>query len=219
MAFINTLRNKLGKVIVGVVAFAIMSFVLADLLGPNSVLLSGNLNNVGEIAGEDISFEEYQNQVDQFVSNYAANFGRNPTEREMVTIRNQAWEMLIADKAFTKEYDALGLEVGEEELIDLVQGKNISPEISQAPIFADPQTGIFDRNLLSAFLVNFNSQPPQLQVQWYAFESNLRPARLRIKFENMLSKSTYVTEEEAKKYMSSRPQQQTSSTPMYHLLL
>ena len=200
MALINTLRNKMGKVIVGLVAFAILSFILADLLGPNSIMLNRNSNNVGEIAGESISYTEYQQQVDIFINNYVANFGRNPTDREMGTIRNQAWELLIVDRAFQIEYDALGLDVVEDEVVDLVQGKNISSEITAATIFANPQTGVFDRDMLAAFLSNFNSQPVQLQSQWYAFESNLRPARLRIKYDNLLSKSNNVTEEEAKKY-------------------
>ncbi len=199
MALINTLRNKMGKVIVGMVAFAILSFILADLLGPNSFFFGQQDNKVGEIAGDKITLEAYQQQVDVFANNYAANFGRNPTEREMVTLRNQAWEIMIVDKAFKKEYDALGLEVGDEEIVDLVQGKNISTEITSAPIFANQQTGLFDRERLAAFLANFGSQPAQLQQQWYAFESNLKPARQRIKYENLLNKSTYVTQSEAKK--------------------
>ena len=187
----------MGKVVVGFVAFAILSFILADLLGPNSIF-TGQDNDVGEIAGKKISYTEYQAQVDQFAANYAANFGRNPSEREMVTIRNQAWELLIVQKAFQDEYENLGLEVGEEELVDMVQGKNISPEITNAPIFADPSTGQFDRQILVDFLAGFGSQPPQLQSQWYAFESNLRPARLRVKYENLINKTTYITDEEAR---------------------
>lgn len=193
----------MGKVVVGLVSFAILSFILADLLGPNSIF-TGTKNNVGVIAGKKISYTEYQDQVEQFASNYAANFGRNPTEREMVTIRNQAWEMLIVETAFNDEYSDLGLSVSEDEIVDLVQGKNISPEITNAPIFANQQTGQFDRQLLIDFLASFNNQPPQLQAQWYAFESNLRPARLRIKYENLMNMSGYVTDEESKELYRSQ---------------
>ncbi len=213
MALINTLRNKMGKVIVGTVAFAILSFVLADLLGPNSFFFGNTSNEVGVIAGEKITLEAYQLQVDQFASNYAANFGRNPTERELVTLRNQAWEIMIIDRAFKNEYSALGIEVGEEEIIDLVQGKNVSPEITAAPIFANQETGLFDRDRLAAFLANFGSQPIELQQQWYAFESNLKPARMRIKYENLLNRSTYVTQAEAKKLY----EEQVSSADLKYL--
>jgi len=214
MALINTLRNKMGKVIVGMVAFAILSFILADLLGPSSFLF-GTDNNVGKIAGEKIAIDVYQRQVDRFSANYAANFGRNPTEREMVTLRDQAWEIMIVERAFKREYEALGVIVGEEEIVDLVQGKNISLEITQAPIFANQQTGIFDRDMLATFLTTFGSQPVQLQQQWYAFESNLRPARERIKYENLLNKSTYVTKAEAKRLYVS----QTSTADLSYLYI
>jgi len=69
----------MGKVIVGFVAFAILSFIGADLLGPNSFFF-GRDNSVGKIAGDKITLEQYQIRVDQFASNYAANFGRNPSE-------------------------------------------------------------------------------------------------------------------------------------------
>ena len=200
MAVINTLREKMGKVVIGVIAFAIASFTLADILGPNSVLLGNAVTDVGEIAGQKISYEEYQQVVEQFAQNYAANFGRNPSEREMVTLRNQAWDLMIVEKAFQKEYDALGLKVGEEEHVDLVQGKNISPEILNAPIFADPSTGIFDRDLLAEFLATFGSQPPQVQAQWYNFENNLLESRLRLKYESLLSRTNFVTELEARRH-------------------
>ena len=212
MALINTLRNKMGKVIVGFVAFAIVSFILADFLGSNS-LFSGRDNSVGKIAGDKITLEQYQIQIDQFASNYTANFGRNPTEREMVTLRNQAWEIMIVEKAFRNEYAALGVNVGDEEIVDLVQGKNISPEITGAPIFVNQETGLFDRNILANFLRDLSSQPRQQQQQWFAFESNLAPARRRIKYENLLNKSTYVTKEEARRLYKS----QTASADLSYL--
>ena len=98
---------------------------------------------------------------------------------------------MIVDRAFKREYEALGVNVGEEEIVDLVQGKNISPEIKSAPIFFNQETGLFDRNILASFLANLGSQPIQYQQQWYAFESTLGPARVRIKYENLLNKSTY----------------------------
>lgn len=193
----------MGKVVVAVIAFAILSFILADLLGPNSVLLGGNNTDVGEIAGQTVSYEEYNQVVEQYAANYAANFGRNPSEREMVTLRNQAWDRLIVDKAYTKEYAAIGLEVSNEEMVDMVQGKNITPQITSAPDFANPQTGQFDREQLALFLQNFDQLPPNVQISWLSFENELKTSRYRIKLDNLLAKSEYVTEEEARReYLS-----------------
>jgi peptidyl-prolyl cis-trans isomerase D len=92
MALMNTLRNKMGKVVVALIGIAILSFVLTDLLGgQNSILLrGGNDRTVGEIAGEDVDIEEYANLVENMKANYRSNFGRAPGEAEERTLREQA---------------------------------------------------------------------------------------------------------------------------------
>ena len=59
MALIGTLRNKMGIGVIIFVGLAIAAFTLSDLLGNNSILM-GQDTNVGEIAGNTISLEEYQ---------------------------------------------------------------------------------------------------------------------------------------------------------------
>ncbi|MEQ9285331.1 MAG: SurA N-terminal domain-containing protein [Cyclobacteriaceae bacterium] len=198
MALINTLRNKMGKVVVGVIAFSIISFIGADLLGPNSVLLGGTNTDVGEIAGVTISRDDFIAKVDEVSFNFRSSTGRNPSSSELISLRNQAWDALIADIAYKEQFDMLGVEVSEDELVDMVQGENISPQIKQVPIFTNQQTGQFDRNLVVEFLKSLSNQPPQQRAAWYQFESNLGPGRRRLKYENLLIKTNYATEEEAK---------------------
>ncbi|MEM8893653.1 MAG: SurA N-terminal domain-containing protein [Bacteroidota bacterium] len=191
MAVINTLRDKMGKVVVGVIAFSIASFVLADLLGPNSTLLGGNDTTVGEIDGQTVSFQDFQTKLEEMSYNYALNTGRNPSGNEMNTVRQQTWDALINDIAFQNQFNQLGVEVTEEEVIDMVQGNNIAPQIRQS--FTDPQTGQFNRDQVIQFLQSLANQPAQQQASWYAFESNLGPARVRTKYENLLVTSNNAT--------------------------
>jgi peptidyl-prolyl cis-trans isomerase D len=159
------------------------------------VILGNNKAEVGEIAGQTIDHAEYIQQIEELKYNYTLNFNRNPSENEMIAIRQQAWDYLIVKKAFQKEFDKLGLSVTEEELVDMVQGKNIHPDLVQA--FTNPQTGEFDREQIVMYLQQINQMPPQQQAGWYMFESNLEPSRLRLKFDNLLLKTDYVTESEA----------------------
>ena len=186
----------MGKAIVAVVALAIISFVLTDLLGGQNSIFGGNDRSVGEIAGETVSVEEYQATVDQMAENYRNNFGRNPGESELSSIREQAWQLLIVQKAFSKVYDEVGVSVGTEELVDMVQGKNISAQVQQ--VFINQQTGQFDKNRLIETLNNLNATP-QGRQQWSTFEESLIPGRLRIKFDNLIGKSTYITRAEAER--------------------
>jgi peptidyl-prolyl cis-trans isomerase D len=204
MALIGTLRNKMGTWVVVFVFVAIAAFVLQDLLGSNSVLL-GN-NDVGEIAGHSVSFDEYQAAVQEREASFIMNTNRQPTDRDMPTLRQQAWELLILKYAIQKQISKAGVEVSPEEQQDMVWGKNVDANIRQA--FTDPSTGEFDKNRLVSYLKDLKSPPadPQLQGMWQEqrgrwelFQKDLMPARLRVKYENLLLKTGYVTKAEAER--------------------
>ncbi|MCG8308015.1 MAG: peptidylprolyl isomerase [Cytophagales bacterium] len=196
MALINKIRQKSGWAI-GFVAIGLGFFVVGgDILGPNSTILGKNKTDVGEIAGETIERERYQEQIDQIKYNYTINYGKSPSEGEMFSIRQQAWDYLIVKIAFQDQYDLLGLQVTDDEQWDMVQGNNVTFEIKQA--FTDPQTGEFQRDRVINYLQQVRQLPAQQQASWYLFEQNLKPSRLRIKYDNLLVKTTYATSVEAK---------------------
>lgn len=194
MALMNTLREKFGKVVVGMITIAIASFVLTDLFSNNSVLFNGNDKTIGEIAGEEIDIDEYQALLETMKINYRNNFGRAPGEVEMRSLRDQAWQYMIVEKAFTKVYEDAGVEVGNEEIFDMVQGKNVSPEVQQ--IFINPATGQFDKERLIQTIAQLKTTQ-QGRAQWAEFENSLIPGRLRIKYDNLFTKTSFATKQEA----------------------
>ncbi|MEP2023329.1 MAG: SurA N-terminal domain-containing protein [Reichenbachiella sp.] len=196
MAAINTLREKGSKIIVFLIGFSIVAFVGADLLGPNSTLLGNSKTNVGEIAGSKISYQDFLAKQDEIEYNWTQSNRRTPTSNDMAGIRNLTWDALVAEYAFKNEFNAVGINVSDEEIVDMVQGDNISPEIRQA--FTDPETGGFSKDNVVAFLQNLGEQTPAQRANWYNFEKNLGPGRLRLKFDNLMIKTNYATEAEAK---------------------
>ncbi|MEM7548112.1 MAG: SurA N-terminal domain-containing protein [Bacteroidota bacterium] len=193
------MRNKMGKFVVFAVGVAILLFIVSDLTGPGSLLLNSNDNSIGEIAGDKVDYEQFNQTLDQLKYEFALQNGRSPSNNEINSLRQRAWDLTIVKVAFQKQYDQIGLEVTKEEVVDMVQGKNISPELMSAPAFQNPETGQFDKNLIVNYLRNINQLPPQQQAVWYSFEQNLKPARLRLKFDNLLLNTSFVTTEEAKK--------------------
>ena len=195
MALITKIRHRAGLA-VGMVALGLILFLVGgDLLGPNSIIRGNKNLYVGEIAGSKIKRDEYMQEVDEMKSNYSINTGKNPTENEMFTIRQQAWDYMIVKYAFQEQFDKLGIDVTDQEVVDMVQGNNITPEIRQA--FTNPQTGVFNREQVINYLQHINDMPAQQQAVWYMFEKNLRPSRLRIKYDNLLRTTNFVTDEEA----------------------
>lgn len=187
----------MGKFVVAAVAIAILSFVLADLLGPNSTLLGGNSNTIGEVAGQEIDAQEYRQRVELLKARYG-----NPGESQMAFVRNAAWDALISDIAFKSEFNSLGLSVTNDELVDMVQGRNIDPGIRQQ--FTNPETGEFNVDQVVATLQSIGNLPPDRRAQWESYERDLKLGRLRVKYDNLLGLSTFVTTEEAKSLYESQ---------------
>ncbi|MBX2965307.1 MAG: SurA N-terminal domain-containing protein [Cyclobacteriaceae bacterium] len=197
MAFIGTLRSKMGTWVVVFVFVAIAAFVLQDVFSSNSVLF--NDDSVGEIAGHTVSLNEYQQAVREREANYMMYFNRQPGDAEMPTLREQAWEMLILRHAIEPQFKKTGVVVTSDEVADMISGKNISEGIKQS--FTNPQTGQFDRSQLSEYLNAIKMAPVNSpdRMQWEIFQRDLQPGRQRIKYENLLIKSAYVTSAEAEK--------------------
>ncbi len=145
-----------------------------------------------------ISIDQYQQAVNEMEANYYLQTRRNPSEREKSGLRNQAWDKLIADVAFTKQFDELGIEVTEPEMVDMVQGNNIAPGILQS--FSNPETGEFDRNQLVGYLQNMPQLPQEQQISWQMYEKNLGESRERLKYEGLLTEADFITTREAKQF-------------------
>lgn len=210
MALINTIREKSGWA-VGTVAVGMLLFIVGgDLIGGKNRLFNRQDTTVGEVNGEDISLEEFNAAVEQAKQGFAAQNGRQPNEQELQSLRDQAWNQIVFKRAFEPQFEKLGLKVTDEELADMVQGKNIVPAIKQA--FTDPQTGQFDKAKVIDYLRNLDKAPPQQQAAWYTFEQNLPQERMGNKYFALLKNSEYATTVEAQRYDAS---QQTKANVRY----
>lgn len=196
MSLINKIRERSGLA-VGVVAFAIVAFILSDLFSGRSRFFGGNDQVAGKIDGKSITNQEFSAKVESLREQFQQQSGRAPAEQDMAQIREQAWNEFLFDIAYRKEFDKLGLTVSPDELVDMVQGTNISPSVRQA--FTNPQTGVFDKSQIINYLKGLNSLPPQQQAAWASFEQNLSADRLREKYENLMRLSVFATTAEAKK--------------------
>ena len=196
MALIKQIRQRTGLAI-GVIAGGLILFLLGgDLLSPNSTLLNSNQNIVAEIAGEEITLEEFSLKVEEYKAAFQQRTGRIPAEAELVSVREQAWQALIVERVFQEEYDKLGLTISSQELIDMVQGKNIVPELRAQ--LMNPQTGQFDKTQLITFLQSLETADPAQQAAWAQQEKLFAQARSRVKYDNLIATTEYATTAEAK---------------------
>jgi peptidyl-prolyl cis-trans isomerase D len=197
MSLINKIRERSGWA-VGIVAASLLLFIVGgDLLSGNSQIFGNSSQEVGKIDGQPIDYRDFTAKVDALRGEFQQQSGRAPSEQDMPQLREQAWQELIFGIAYQKEFDKLGLSVSPDELVDMVQGNNISPAVRQA--FTDPKTGVFDKNMIVNYLKGLRNLPAQQQQSWANFEAKLSQDRLREKYENLMRLSVFVTSAEAKR--------------------
>ena len=197
MSVINKIREHSGLA-VGVIAVSLILFIVGgDLLGGRSLLFGGDQKKIGEIAGQSIDYQDFNAKVDALRAQFEQQSGRAPAEQDLAQLREQAWNQLLFETAYQKEFDKLGLKVSPEELVDMVQGNNISPAVRQA--FTNPKTGVFDKSGIISYLKGLKNLPPQQQQAWASFEKNLAYDRLREKYEGLMRLSVFATTAEAQR--------------------
>jgi peptidyl-prolyl cis-trans isomerase D len=194
MAIINTLRDKGGKILVILIVLALAAFILGD---PSTIgLFGGQDRGIAEIDGSEITYEDFQARVNDLSYVFTINTNRNPQGDEVESIRNQAWQSLLVEKAYLPQYAAIGMNISNAEIIDMVQGDNTHPHVIQ--MMGNPQTGEFDRASITGFLQQISQAPPQQQEAWARFENTLAPSRMMMMMDNLLDKSNYITKAEAR---------------------
>jgi peptidyl-prolyl cis-trans isomerase D len=109
-------------------------------------------------------------------------------ERVNESLRDKTWQDLISKYVRDTEYQKIGLDMSETELMDLtVTGTNLSPIISQ--IFTNPETGVVDRNQLQNFVMNMDGIA---KIWWIDLEKQIMDEHLYSRYSQLDTKSNYI---------------------------
>ena len=200
MAALQTLRNKAAWFITGIIALALLAFILTDMLSSGSTVF-GDRDTVGVIDGETIKIQEFQNKIENAEEFAKMNTQGSISEEMQNQIREQVWNEQIADITFGKLYEAAGIVVTPEELLDMAIGQNISPMLRQ--LFTNPQTGVYDKAQAEAFLRNKNTDP-QAYFFWANVEKQLKDNRLSAKYNGLIRQSIFCNKAQLELDMAKR---------------
>lgn len=199
MAILERLRKRSGLLIAAITGLALLAFVLDDLLRSSDSLFRGSKTDILKIDNQTIPYQVYEAKVDKVMGFYKQHTGQNSIdEQTLYAIRDQVWEEMIQDFILEKETRALGLEVSEDELFDIIQGADPHPMVRQ--LFTNRETGIFERANLIGFLKNMDQYATEEQkTYWLYLEEQIEKERLRKKYNNLISKGIYITKYQAEK--------------------
>ena len=197
MATLQRIRNRAGLLVAVIIGMAIFAFVLQDLLSGGQTAFNRSQFEFAEIDGNSVQYDEYSAKVEKLAEYYRLRVGQTSLdEQTMESIREQTWQDMVREYITRDEYQELGVSVSTDELMDMVQGRNPHPVITQ--LFADPQTGILNRSFLVQFIRTMNDDPSGAQKTiWLYLENEILKDRTFSKYNNLISKGLYVTNLEA----------------------
>jgi peptidyl-prolyl cis-trans isomerase D len=197
MATLQRIRNRAGLLVAVIIGMSIFAFVLQDLLSGGQTAFNRSRFEFAEIDGNSIQYNEYSARVEKLAEYYRLRVGQSSLdEQTMENIREQTWQDMVREYITQDEYQELGISVSNDELMDMVQGRNPHPIISS--LFADPETGILNRSFLLQFIRTMDQDPSGAQrTIWVYLEKEILKDRAFTKYNNLIKKGLYVTGLEA----------------------
>ena len=214
MATLQNIRSK-GPLLVIVIGLALFAFIAGDAW---KVMQPHQAHDVGEVNGDALSAQEYQNLVEEYTEVVKLMRGVTALNDEQTSqVRDEVWRSYVNNKLIEKEAEALGLTVSTAEIQDILKA-GVHPLLRQTP-FQNPQTGNFDKDMLNKFLVEYakmneSQMPAQYAEQynnmykyWSFIQKTLIQSRLAEKYQALVSKALISNPVEAQDAFDARVNQ------------
>ena len=136
MQIIQNIREKGSAIVIGVIALSLIGFIMMDSRTANN--RNGSNSTIGKINGENIDSKMFADKVKQLEDQR----GGQVRGTEVYQMRQSAWEQLITEKVFNKEFEKLGLVFSAKELSSILFSEDAPQSLKQA--FTNKTTGQYD---------------------------------------------------------------------------
>jgi len=177
MAILNKIRQK-TFVLILVIALALFAFILSGVFSSDVSLTGKSPNVVATVNGKDISREAFMAKVE-------ARKNPNATNTQ---IMNQVYNYEVNRMVMETEYDALGLSISREQMIELLK-----PNLQNSPEFQN-EAGVFDVAKLNTYIANLKASPNKAAYQqWVDYETSISANGLQDTYMNLVKAGTTAT--------------------------
>jgi peptidyl-prolyl cis-trans isomerase D len=183
MSVIQRIRDKGAWIVFGIIALALIAFILQDGVRRGGNTFS-NTTTIGVINGEKLERTDFEEKLALAQRMYAS----QGAQREQLI--GSVWNQEVEKTVMGQEYDKLGLQVSPKELTDILFGSN-SPLKQE---FTDPATGEFQVNMAKQAIANTKKSRNADQIKTIN-SVYIEPAvekSLRNKYQTLLVQSAYI---------------------------
>ncbi len=184
MAILSKIRQR-SILLVLIIALALFSFVLADVIKSGG--FSSSSNDIGSINGTKFEYQEFMGKV--------ANVEKQQQGVSGTQALNSVWEQEVRKALLAEQYDKIGLLLGKEQLMAVIKN---DPQLSQSPQFLNA-AGKFDDKKFAEYINSLQSAPDQTQWnQWKAYEIQIEDFAKEQMYNTLIKSSVYTTKAEGK---------------------
>ena len=194
MATLQKIRSK-GPLLLIVIGLAMLAFILGDawkIIRPNQ-----GVQYVGSIDGESITAMDYQQELEVYTDVVKfANQIQDLTEDQQNQLKEEVWSTMVRDRILSKETQALGLQVTDAELMEIIEHGN-DPMLASTPF--NNADGSFDADILKSFLAFYDELDREtlsaeeynyyqgMYNYWLFIERNLKTNLLYTKYQALVN--------------------------------
>ena len=193
MAILNSIRKR-GVFLIIIIALALFSFILADVIRNGGFSSEKSLTTVATINGESLTRDIFMKQVELT----QRNLGENGTTAQAM---NLVWDRELRNVLQQQQYDALGLTAHKEQL-----EQSLQMGLASNPTFQDTD-GMYSPLKVQQYIANVKATNPTAYQQWLDYENNLKSSALQTIYYNMIKagmRSTLAEGEQEYRYQNDK---------------
>lgn len=198
MAIIGKIRDN-GWLVLIVIGVALMAFIMGDW----SKITGGNepIYGIGTIYGEKVDEKKF-NEAFEIARQNAIQAAQQQGQQPQEVDENQVWKSFVEEQLLEKEYEALGIDVSDDEFeayLYATGGFSPQQEFLNSPAFTDSITKAFSPNKLKERVNQMRESTKAEDVEaWKTTEEYYKKKRRQEKYFDILGQGIYVTSLEAK---------------------
>ena len=190
MAILQKTREKAGFAVSIIIALALLSFIIDPSTLESAIQMMSSKNNVGEINGKAVSYQDFQQDIETFTTINEMMTGTTAqNDQQQEQIRSAAWQNLVDRYLFVKNANEAGIKVGEDEMKALLSGDMASPMITQNPAFMD-ENGTFSKTALQNFISNISQDNTgRLAAYWNYIQNAVNTQQYYAKYGSLFNQT------------------------------
>lgn len=185
MAVLNSIRKR-GVFLIVIIAMALFSFVLADVIRNGGFSTNKGQTTVATVNGVDIPRQEFMEQVEATQRSLGPNA---PSSQAMDIV----WKRELRRVLLEEQYEELGL-IAESAMTNNALAKFLAAN----PTFQD-ESGAYSEAKMLEYVADIKANSPQAYQQWQDYVKSTQQSVLETTYLNMVKGGMIVTQAEGEK--------------------